>query len=131
MATQHTLYKFNPLTGSTYESIYIMLHTHKNPCLFQFYGSSARWVLVSNCNILALKENRKQNNASTATELDSLICIIPAPLSFILIYQNEVFIAKEHIQNLILIEIGIWNWYCITLNNNNHICKNMKLVLAH
>ena len=33
--------------------------------LFQFYRSSARWVLVSNCNNLALKENRKQNNAST------------------------------------------------------------------
>ena len=68
LATQHILYKFNPLTGSTCESIYMMLCTHKNPCLFQFYGSSAGWVLVSNCNNLALKENRKQNNASTARQ---------------------------------------------------------------
>ena len=57
-------------------------------------------------------------------QLHSLICITPAPLSFILIYQNEVFTAKQLIQNLILIiliKIGIWDWYCITLNNNNHI----------
>ena len=68
LATQHILYKFNPLAGSSYESIYMMLCTHKNPCLLQLYGSSARWVLVSNCNNLTLKENRKQNNASTARQ---------------------------------------------------------------
>ena len=47
---------------------FIWCFVHKNPCLFQFYGSSARWVLVSNCNNLALKENRKQYNASTARQ---------------------------------------------------------------
>ena len=116
MSIQNILYKFNSLTGSTCESIYMMLCTHKNPCLFQFYRSSARWVLVSNCNNLALKENRIMQ-----AQLDSLICVTPAPLSLILIYQNEVFTAKEHIKNLILIKTGIWNWYCITLNSNNHI----------
>ena len=40
----------------------------RTSCLFQFYGPSARWVLVSNCNNLALKENRKQNNSSTARQ---------------------------------------------------------------
>ena len=119
MAAKQILYKFDLLTGSTDESIYMMLCTHKNPRLFQFYGSSARWVFVSNCINLVLKQNRKQNNASAA--IDSLICITPAPLSFILLYHNEVSTAKEHIQNLILTKTGIWNWYCITLNSNNHI----------
>ena len=64
---------------------------------------------------------KKTENRIMQAQLDSLICITPAPLSLILIYQNEVFTAKEHIQNLILIKIGIWNWYCITLNNDNHI----------
>ena len=54
-------------------------------------------------------------------QLDSLTCITPALLSFILIYQNEVFTAKEHIQKLILIKIGIWKSYRTTLNSNNHI----------
>ena len=98
----HILYKFTLLTVSTYESIYMMLCTHKNPCLFQFYGSSARWVLVSNCINLALKQNRKQNNASTA--IDRLICITPTPLSFILMYQNKLFTAKEHNYS----EIWLW-----------------------
>ncbi len=64
---------------------------------------------------------KKTENRIMQAQLDSLICITPAPLSLVLIYQNEVFTAKEHIQNLILIKTGIWNWYCITLNSNNHI----------
>ena len=64
---------------------------------------------------------KKTENRIMQAQLDSLICITPAPLSLILIYQNEVFTAKEHIQNLILIKTGIWNWYCMTLNSNNHI----------
>ena len=57
--------------------------SRKNPCLFQFYGSSAKWVLVSNCKNLALKENR---NIIMQAQLGSLIGITPAPLSFILLY---------------------------------------------
>ena len=64
---------------------------------------------------------KKTENRIMQALLDSLICETPAPLSLILIYQHEVFTAKEHIQNLILIKTGIWNWYCITLNSNNHI----------
>ena len=64
---------------------------------------------------------KKTENRIMQAQLDSLSCTISAPLSFILMYQNEVFTAKEHIQNLILIKTGIWNWYCITLNSNNHI----------
>ena len=64
---------------------------------------------------------KKTENKIMQAQLDGLICVTPAPLSLILIYQHEVFTAKEHIQNLILIKTGIWNWYCITLNSNNHI----------
>ena len=64
---------------------------------------------------------KKTENRIMQAQLDSLICVTPAPLSPVLIYQNEVFTAKEHIQNLILIKTGIWNWYCMTLNSNNHI----------
>jgi len=64
---------------------------------------------------------KKTENRIMQAQLDSLICVTPAPLSLVLIYQHEVFTAKEHIQNLILIKTGIWNWYCITLNSNNHI----------
>ena len=60
-------------TNLTHYWFHLWIHlyefcTHKNPCLFQFYGSSAKWVLVSNCNNLALQENRKQNNVSTARQ---------------------------------------------------------------
>ena len=64
---------------------------------------------------------KKTENRIMQAQLDGLICVTPAPLSLILIYQHEVFTAKEHIQNLILIKTGIWNWYCITLNSNDHI----------
>ena len=91
----------------------------RTPVFFNFMGpvQDGSWSAI-----VTTLPWKKTENRIMQTQPDSLICITPAPLSFILIlYQNEVYTAKEHIQNLILTTIGIWNWYCITLNNNNHI----------
>ena len=99
----------------------MMLGTHKNPRLFQFYGSSAKWVLVSNCKNLALKENRKHNNASTVRQS---YLHNPLPLCHSSFYTK----MKSSLPEFDFIKIGIWNWYCITLNNHNHISyKNNEI----
>ena len=92
LATQPILYNFNPRTDSTYESMCMMLCAHKNPCLLKFYGSSVRWFLVSNCDNLALKENRKQNNLSTARQS---YLHNPCPSVIYPYIPNEVFATKD------------------------------------
>ena len=72
----------------------------RTSCLFNFMGPvrDGSWSAI-----VTTWPWKKTENRIIQAQLDSLTCITLAPLSFIPVYQNETYTAKEHIQNLILI----------------------------
>ena len=72
----------------------------RTPVFFNFMGPV--WDQSRSATVITWPWKKTENRIMQA-QLDSLTCITLAPLSFIPVYKNETYTAKEHIQNLILI----------------------------
>ena len=106
IATKHILYKsIRLLVPLMNPFVWCFVHI-RTPVFFNVMGPvrDRSWSAI-----VTTWPGKNTENSIMQAQLDSLICITPAPLSFILIYQNEEFTAIEHVLNLILMKLTLHN----------------------